>query len=147
MTGNNPLIDQSRGSGLDLKHNCSCVLAFVQDAFASNPNLTTKGAFGLDLILQTVRDALEHRQEENVADDCASYMPTRETARIALARFVSQTANLKVDECVEDLEDRLIDVRDIGTGCYTLSKTWTLKGLRYELARQRFLDSIEHTSE
>ena len=75
---------------------------------------------------------------------------TRDSARIVLAGFEGAADRLTADECAEELGGREINVAFDMTPepCsgdldgYIVSRTWTLKGLRHELARDKFFDSI-----
>ncbi len=78
---------------------------------------------------------------------------TAESARIALARFEAEVADLAPEQCASGLAAYDFDVamemtspRGVdmcpGQPGYVVSHPWTLKGLRFALARERFLETI-----
>lgn len=71
---------------------------------------------------------------------------TRDSARFALARIEAQTSKLSPEECGAELARGGIHVSMPMSGPdgdpYAVTETWTLKGLRERVAKQRLLDSI-----
>lgn len=71
----------------------------------------------------------------------------RATARARMEAFERQYRDLSPKECANELRRDLWDVSeniaaDPTEDEFTVSHTWTDKGLRYMVARQRFLDSL-----
>ena len=77
---------------------------------------------------------------------------SKDAARIVLARFEAAAETLSADECAKELHGHLWDVafdmtpETPGDG-YIVSKKWTLKGLRFEVAREKFMESITCNTE
>ena len=93
-----------------------------------------------DLINTLVEDIVDGNLDHSHLSDHGS-------PRIALARFQASTAELPAEECARQF-DRLeyVVTEDVLSGGYIVSKEWTLKGLRYALARMKFVDSIMYVS-
>jgi hypothetical protein len=72
---------------------------------------------------------------------------TRDAARIVLARFEAAAETLSDDECAAELARYMTDVAfnmtpEVPGDIYIVTKKWTLKGLRFEHAREKFMESI-----
>ena len=74
----------------------------------------------------------------------------KDSPRIALARFQAEAEKLSAEQCAKEFSRSEYDVafnmtpepNSGSVDCYIVSKEWTLKGLRHELAERRFMDSI-----
>ena len=142
----NPLIGETPA---DTVSHCQQVLSIVQranDYIDMYPD--EDDVMGYHLIHQTVRQALKYERDRDCAEEVLE--DVSDAARIAFARFESAAEQLTADECVEELQGRLFSVglakkpelcSDL-QGNYTVSKVWTLTGLRYALAKERFFESI-----
>lgn len=104
-------------------------------------------------------DALTPDQQElviylvaDIADrECGPLSLEPSAGRMALARFEAAAADLSAEDCARelagylvDVSGRLLDEEQYGdvTDPYIATHTWTLKGLRHALARERLIESI-----
>ncbi len=71
----------------------------------------------------------------------------KDSPRIALARFQAEAEKLSAEQCAKEFARGIYDVTlnmtpESPGDSYIVSKEWTLKGLRHDLAERRFMDSI-----
>ncbi|MEQ8693540.1 MAG: hypothetical protein RIC89_22200 [Pseudomonadales bacterium] len=96
-----------------------------------------------DLVVTLIDDIVDgNLDRRHLANGCPP--------RLALARYQASTADMTPEACVAELERSEIDVsvtltkgHCLSAGGFVVSKMWTEKGLRYCLARERFMDSIQ----
>ena len=71
----------------------------------------------------------------------------KDSPRIALARFQAEAEKLNAEQCAKEFARGEYNVGlnmtpEVPGDSYIVSKEWTLKGLRHDLAERRFMDSI-----